>query len=86
MPTRNFDLTDELDNFLPEEVDGNRYPSPTEMTSSFVRAPESREKLAALRAALDEGLVSGVYEGDVFAELRAELWSESETSDEDAID
>lgn len=86
MPTRNFDLTGELDNFLPEEVDGNYYPSPSEMPGSSVRVPESREKLAALRAALDEGLASGVYEGDVFAEIRAELWSESETSDEDAID
>lgn len=31
------------------------------------------EKLIALRAALDEDLASGIYEGDVFAELRAEL-------------
>lgn len=29
----------------------------------------NREKLIALRAALDEGRASGIYEGDVFAEL-----------------
>jgi Arc/MetJ-type ribon-helix-helix transcriptional regulator len=33
----------------------------------------SAERLEALRAAIDEGDASGIAEGDVFAQIRAEL-------------
>lgn len=36
---------------------------------------EDEARIAALRAALDEGLASGVHKGDDFAEIRAELHS-----------
>ena len=35
--------------------------------------PDEEEKLAALRAAIDEGLASGVVEGDVFERVRQHL-------------
>ena len=78
MPTRNVNLTPELDSFILERVESGRFENASEVVRSALRTLELDEqifeaKLAALRAAIDEGDASGVAEGDVFAQVRATL-------------
>ncbi len=78
MPTRNVNLTDELDQFILDKVKTGRYENASEVVRAALRSLERdereyEEKLAALRAAIDEGDASGIAEGDVFARLRAEF-------------
>jgi antitoxin ParD1/3/4 len=78
MPTRNVNLTPELDSFILERVESGRFENASEVVRSALRTLERDEqifeaKLAALRAAIDEGDASGVAEGDVFSQVRARL-------------
>jgi antitoxin ParD1/3/4 len=78
MPNRNVNLTDELDRFVADEVEKGRYENASEVVSAALRTLARVEKqhdakLAALRAAIDEGDTSGVAQGDVFARVREAL-------------
>jgi antitoxin ParD1/3/4 len=78
MPTRNVNLTDELDRFILEKVETGRYENASEVVRAALRSLERdereyEEKLAALRAAIAEGEASGIAEGDVFARVRAKF-------------
>ena len=78
MPTRNVNLTDELDRFVVERVKSGKYENASEVVRDALRILERAEreyeaKLAALRQALDEGDQSGIAEGDVFARVREKL-------------
>jgi antitoxin ParD1/3/4 len=78
MPTRNVNLTDELDRFVLKKVKTGRYENASEVVRAALRTLEREEleyeaKLAALRTAIDEGDASGVAEGDVFARVRKTL-------------
>lgn len=78
MPTRNVNLTDELDRFVLEKVGTGRYESASEVVRAALRTLEREEqqyeaKLARLRAAIDEGDSSGIAEGDPFARIRKHL-------------
>jgi antitoxin ParD1/3/4 len=78
MPTRNVNLTDELDRFVLKKVKSGRYENASEVVRAGLRTLEREEreyetKLAALRTAIDEGDASGVAEGDVFARIRKTL-------------
>src|SRR3989442_5355085 len=78
MPTRNVSLTDELDRFVAKKVKTGRYENASEVVRAGLRTLEREEqeyeaKLAALRAAIDEGDASGVAEGDVFGRVRKAL-------------
>lgn len=78
MPTRNVNLTPELDRFVLSRVESGRFENASEVVRAALRAMEREEqvyeeKLAALRAAIDEGDASGIAEGDVFARIRAKL-------------
>ena len=78
MPTRNVNLTDELDRFVLSKVKTGRYENASEVVRAALRSLERDEeqyeaKLAALRAAIDEGDASGIAEGDVFARVREKL-------------
>jgi antitoxin ParD1/3/4 len=78
MPTRNVNLTDELDHFVLKKVKSGRYENASEVVRAALRTLEREErqyeaKLAALRAAIDEGDSSGVAKGDVFARVRKTL-------------
>ncbi len=78
MPTRNVNLTDELDRFVLTKVESGRYENASEVVRAALRTLEREErqyevKLAALRAAIDEGDASGIAEGDPFARLREAL-------------
>jgi antitoxin ParD1/3/4 len=78
MPTRNVNLTPELDRFVLARVESGRFENASEVVRSALRTLEREErvfeaKLAALRAAIDDGDASGVAEGDVFQQVRETL-------------
>ncbi len=64
MPTRNVNLTDELDRFVAKKVKTGRYENASEVVRAGLRTLEREEqqyeaKIAALRAAIDAGDASG---------------------------
>jgi antitoxin ParD1/3/4 len=78
MPTRNVNLTDQLDRFVTKKVKTGRYENACEVVRAGLRTLEREEqryeaKLAALRSAIEEGDRSGIAEGDVFARVRKSL-------------
>ncbi len=78
MPTRNVNLTEELDRFVLKKVKSGRYENASEVLRAALRILEREErqyeaKLAALRTAIAEGDVSGVAQGNVFARVRRPL-------------
>ncbi len=80
MPTRNVNLTDELDRFVLAKVESGRYENASEVVRAALRTLEREEqryevKLAALRMAIDEGDASGVAGGNSFARVRQALKS-----------
>jgi len=75
MPTRNVNLTDELDAFVNSRIKSGRYESASEVIRAALRTLERdereyEEKIAALRRAIDEGLASGIATGNVFERVR----------------
>jgi antitoxin ParD1/3/4 len=78
MPTRNVNLTQELDNFITAKIENGRYENASEVVRAALRGLEREEKEyeakhATLLQALDEGDASGVAEDDVFADVRKAL-------------
>ncbi len=78
MPTRNVNLTRELDRFVLQKVRSGRYENASEVVRAALRTLEREEqqyqvKLSALRAAINEGLASGIAAGNVFARVRRKL-------------
>jgi antitoxin ParD1/3/4 len=78
MPTRNVNLTDELDRFVLAKVKSGRYENASEVVRAALRTLEREEqqyaaKLAVLQSAIDEGDASGVAEGKVFERVRKKL-------------
>lgn len=75
MPTRNVNLTQELDSFILARVESGRFENASEVVRAALRTLEREEqlyeaKLEALRAAIDEGDASGIAEGDAFQQVR----------------
>jgi len=75
MPTRNVSLTKELDQFIASKVEAGLYANASEVMRTALRLLEKEErefeeKLAAMRAALNEGLASGTAEPGVFDRVR----------------
>jgi antitoxin ParD1/3/4 len=78
MPTRNVNLTHELDRFVAKKIKTGRYENASEVVRAGLRTLEREEqqheaKLAVLRAAIDEGDASGVAEGSAFGRVRKAL-------------
>lgn len=71
------DLPDDIVRLAEEQVAAGRARSIEEVVQAGIEALELRDqerydaKLSALRAAIDEGDESGVFEGDPFVEVRA---------------
>jgi antitoxin ParD1/3/4 len=75
MPTRNVNLTNDLDRFVAAKVKSGRYENASEVVRAGLRTLEREEeqfeaKLARLRTAIDAGDASGVARGDVFGRVR----------------
>jgi antitoxin ParD1/3/4 len=78
MPTRNVNLTAELERFVLAKVASGRYENASEVMRAALRALEREDeehqaKLSALRAAVDEGDASGVADDNVFTRVREKL-------------
>ena len=78
MPTRNVNLTKELDRFVATKVKSGRYENASEVVRAGLRTLDREEreyeaKLEALRAAIDKGDASGIAKGDVFRRVRKAL-------------
>jgi antitoxin ParD1/3/4 len=78
MPTRNVNLTDELDRFVLSKVKTGRYENASEVVRAGLRTLEREEreyetKLAVLRAAIDEGDASGTAADNRFVRVRRAL-------------
>ena len=85
MPTRNINLTEQLDRFVDKRIRSGQYANASEVVRAGLRALEQDEKedkakLEALRAALIAGEQSGIYEGDVFAEARKRIAARARTN------
>lgn len=75
MPTRNINLTAQMDRFVDAKIRSGKYANASEVLRAGLRALERTEqedqlKLRALRAALEAGEASGIAEGDVMSEIR----------------
>ncbi len=75
MPTRNVNLTPELDRFIAAKVEAGLYANASEVMRSALRLLERDErenemKMAALQAAIDQGMASGIAEPGVFSRIR----------------
>ena len=75
MPTRNVNLTNDLDRFVAAKVKSGRYENASEVVRAGLRTLEREEqehelKLAALRSAIDQGDASGIARGNVFGRVR----------------
>jgi antitoxin ParD1/3/4 len=75
MPTRNVNLTPEMDSFIAARIERGEYANASEVVRAGLRALEREEqeekaKLEALRQAIKEGDESGVAEGDPFERVR----------------
>ncbi|MGD0631803.1 MAG: type II toxin-antitoxin system ParD family antitoxin [Terracidiphilus sp.] len=78
MPTRNINLTPELDRYVAERIESGQYANASEVLRAGLRVLEQSEredeiKLEALRAAVLAGEKSGVAEGDVMGEVRERI-------------
>ena len=75
MPTRNVNLTPELDSFIATKVEGGLYANASEVMRTALRLLERDEreneaKMAALRAAIGQGFASGIAKPGVFSRIR----------------
>jgi antitoxin ParD1/3/4 len=71
MPTRNVNLTKELDRFVAKSVKSGHYANASEVMRSALRLLERdereyEEKMAALRAAIAAGDAGGTVDGEEF--------------------
>ncbi len=78
MPTRNVNLTDELDGFVLAKVGSGRYENASEVVRAALRTLEREErryeaKLAALQTAIAAGDNSGIADGNSFDRVRKAL-------------
>lgn len=78
VPTRNVNLTDELDRFILAKVESGRYENASEVVRAALRILERAEqqfdtKLTALRTMIDKGDASGIAEGNPFERVRRKL-------------
>jgi antitoxin ParD1/3/4 len=78
MPTRNVNLTEELDRFVSTRIEKGRYENASEVVRAALRTLEREERefearLAALQTAIDEGDASGISKGNPFTRVRRKL-------------
>jgi antitoxin ParD1/3/4 len=78
MPTRNINLTPEMDRYVATRIESGQYANASEVLRAGLRELERSErenqiKLEALKAAVLAGEESGIAEGDVMGEVRERI-------------
>jgi len=77
MKNTSITLGEHFDRYIAEQLASGRYRTVSELIREALRLHEEREiKIAALRAAVDEGLTSGIDDGFSFEGLHRELDAE----------
>jgi antitoxin ParD1/3/4 len=85
MPTRNINLTPEMDQFVDAKIRSGQYANASEVLRAGLRALEKDDKedqarLEALRAAVHAGIESGVADGDAIERIRARIRRRAEVT------
>jgi antitoxin ParD1/3/4 len=85
VPTRNINLTPQMDKFVESRIKRGDYANASEVLRAGLRAlemdeKENKAKLDALRSAVLAGEQSGVAEGDVFGEIRNRIRERAATA------
>jgi antitoxin ParD1/3/4 len=85
MPTRNINLTTEMDQFVDAKIQSGQYANASEVLRAGLRAlekddQENQAKLQALRTAVQAGIDSGVAEGDAIGRIRARIQRRAEVT------
>ena len=78
MPTRNINLTPQMDEFVDVKIRSGQYANASEVLRAGLRAlehdeQEAQAKLETIRAAVLAGEQSGIAEGDVVEEVRERI-------------
>jgi antitoxin ParD1/3/4 len=78
MPTRNVNLTPEMDRFVDAKIGSGEYANASEVIRAGLRALKQddetdRARLRAIRSAVLTGEESGVADGDVMGEVRERM-------------
>ena len=78
MPTRNINLTRQMDSYVDAKIQSGEYANASEVLRAGLRALEQAERedlarLEALRSAVSAGEASGVAEGDILNEVRERI-------------
>jgi antitoxin ParD1/3/4 len=78
LPTRNINLTPEMNRYVATKIESGQYANASEVLRAGLRVLEQSEredgiKLEALRAAVLAGEESGVADGDVMGEVRERI-------------
>jgi antitoxin ParD1/3/4 len=85
MPTRNINLTPEMDKFVDAKIRSGQYANASEVLRAGLRAldeddQENQAKLHALRTAVRAGIDSGVAKGDPVGRIRARIRRRAEVT------
>jgi antitoxin ParD1/3/4 len=85
MPTRNINLTPEMDKFVDTKIQSGQYANASEVLRAGLRAleehdQENQAKLEALRSAVQAGIDSGIAEGDVIGRIRERIQRRAEVT------
>ena len=85
MPTRNINLTPEMDKFVDAKIRSGQYANASEVLRAGLRAMEEDDKenkarLEALRTAVQAGIDSGVADGDAIERIRARIRRRAEVT------
>lgn len=85
MPTRNINLTPEMDRFVDKKIQSGQYANASEVLRAGLRAldeddKENQARLEALRTAVQAGINSGIARGDAIARVRARIRRRAEIS------
>jgi antitoxin ParD1/3/4 len=85
MPTRNINLTPEMDSFVAMRIESGNYANASEVVRAGLRALEKDEredaaKIAALKQAIRAGVASGIARGDAIARMRLRLHRRAEAT------
>ncbi len=85
MPTRNINLTPEMDQLVDAKIKSGQYANASEVLRAGLRALEADEKedqakLDALRRAVQAGLDSGIAEPGVYERVRERIRRRAEVT------
>ena len=85
MPTRNINLTPQMDRLVETKIRNGQYANASEVIRAGLRALEKDEredaaKLDALREAINAGESSGLAKGDVIGRLRMRIRRRAEAT------